>query len=150
MNEFLTISELAAATGLTAHTLRYYERAGLVRAVGRAGSGHRRYSAADRAWIEFLQRLRTTGMGIAAMRHFADLRYQGESSVPQRRVLLEEHLEQVRAQMQSLAECERGLVEKLRHYRKLERNLGTIMAPQPHKDRTGHERTLRTRTRQTD
>jgi len=58
----LTISEAAERTGLTRHTLRYYERDGLMLGVGRAGSGHRRYSERDLGWIELITKLRATGM----------------------------------------------------------------------------------------
>ena len=51
----LTIADAAAATGVSAHTLRYYERAGLIDGVDRAASGHRRYGEADLAWVETLR-----------------------------------------------------------------------------------------------
>jgi hypothetical protein len=57
----LTISEVAERTGLTRHTLRYYERDGLMLGVGRASSGHRRYSERDLGWIELITKLRATG-----------------------------------------------------------------------------------------
>ena len=60
----LTIAEVAERTGLTRHTLRYYERDGLMLGVGRAGSGHRRYSERDLGWIELITKLRATGMPI--------------------------------------------------------------------------------------
>lgn len=60
----LTIQQVAAATGLTEHTLRYYERIGLIHPIVRAGSGHRRYCERDIWWIEFLMKLRNTGMSI--------------------------------------------------------------------------------------
>lgn len=61
----MTIADVAARTGLTAHTLRYYERDGLMLGdIGRASSGHRRYTRFDVAWIELVTRLRATGMPI--------------------------------------------------------------------------------------
>ena len=53
----LTIAEVAERTGLTRHTLRYYERDGLMLGVDRAGSGHRRYSERDLGWIELITKL---------------------------------------------------------------------------------------------
>ncbi len=61
-SELLTIEQVAECTGLSAHTLRYYEQIGLLDHVGRATSGHRCYAAKDLAWLEFLTRLRATGM----------------------------------------------------------------------------------------
>jgi DNA-binding transcriptional MerR regulator len=69
----LTIAEAAERTGLTRHTLRYYERDGLMLGVGRAGSGHRRYSERDLGWIELITKLRATGMPIREVRRYAEL-----------------------------------------------------------------------------
>lgn len=85
MEQGLTVKEVAALTGLSAHTLRYYKREGLVDPIGRAQSGRRRYSERDMAWIEFLGRLRATGMPIRKMKRFANLRRQGDPTVPARR-----------------------------------------------------------------
>jgi DNA-binding transcriptional MerR regulator len=95
MEEELTIQEVAARTGLSVHTLRYYERIGLLDPVGRATSGHRRYAAGDLNWIAFLVHLRATGMSIRQMLAFADLRRQGEVTMPERLALLEAHQRQV-------------------------------------------------------
>lgn len=120
MEEGLTVREAAALTGLSAHTLRYYEREGLLDPIDRAHSGHRRYSEGDVAWIEFLGRLRATGMPIRKMKRFADLRREGEPTVPARRMLLEEHRTAVR---QHVAELDRGLTaidEKVGLYEEME------------------------------
>ena len=77
MEVHLTIAEVAERTGLTAHTLRYYERIGLIAAVSRAPGGQRRYASADLDWLAFLLRLRETGMPIQGMQAFARLRSQG-------------------------------------------------------------------------
>ena len=85
MTPHLTIDDVTQRTGLTAHTLRYYERIGLIAPVGRAAGGQRRYAAADMEWIEFLLRLRTTRMPIGMMQSFAALRAAGDATVPARR-----------------------------------------------------------------
>jgi DNA-binding transcriptional MerR regulator len=95
----LTIADAARASGLSPYTLRYYERAGLIDDVGRAGSGHRRYSDEDLAWIEVLQCLRATGMPIRDIRRYADLVRDGDGNEVQRMALLEEHRSAVRAQL---------------------------------------------------
>jgi DNA-binding transcriptional MerR regulator len=102
----LTIADAARATGVSAHTLRYYERAGLINGVNRADSGHRRYDDADLAWIEVLQRLRATGMPIRRIRRYAELVRAGEGNEGERLELLQEHREAVRA---TLAEVQRHL-----------------------------------------
>jgi DNA-binding transcriptional MerR regulator len=95
----LTIAEAARASGLSRHTLRYYERAGLIDDVDRAASGHRRYSEADLAWLEVLRCLRATGMPIARIRRYAELVWAGEGNERERLALLEEHRAAVRAQL---------------------------------------------------
>ncbi|HEY7418845.1 MAG TPA: MerR family transcriptional regulator [Ktedonobacteraceae bacterium] len=70
--------------------------------VGRAASGHRRYTTDDLNWITFLMHLRATGMSIRQMLAFADLRKQGDQTVPERLALLEAHQQQVREQMHTL------------------------------------------------
>lgn len=102
MEEELTIHEVAAQTGLSVHTLRYYERIGLLDPVGRASSGHRRYMAGDIVWITFLQCLRKTGMSIQQMQAYAALRRQGNVSIPERLAFLEEHHRQMQEHMQQL------------------------------------------------
>ena len=78
MDAELTIQEAAAETGLSIHTLRYYERIGLIHPVDRATNGHRRYTPGDLGWIDLLKRLRATGMPIQRMQQYAALQRQGE------------------------------------------------------------------------
>jgi DNA-binding transcriptional MerR regulator len=94
-----TIAEAAHASGISAHTLRYYERAGLIGGVDRARSGHRRYSEADLAWINVLQRLRATGMPIRSIRRYAELVQANDGNEAERLALLKEHQAAVRAQL---------------------------------------------------
>ncbi len=96
----LTIAEAAAELGLTADTLRYYERDGLLLApVGRGANGHRRYGAADLRWIQLVTRLRSTGMAIRDVRRYADLVRAGTGNEQARLDLLQEHRAKVLAQL---------------------------------------------------
>lgn len=95
----LTIAEAAEVSGVSAHTLRYYERAGLIGDVDRAASGHRRYTDDDLAWIHVLQCLRATGMPIRDIRRYAELARSSEDNLEDRLALLEEHRAAVRAQL---------------------------------------------------
>ena len=113
----LSISAAAEATGLTAHTLRYYERAGLLRPVARAGSGHRRYDDSDLDWIDFLTKLRSTGMPIRQIRRYAELVWTGPQTEPERLALLEEHRERVTAQLADAARCLERIDFKIALYR---------------------------------
>ena len=106
MTTMLTISDAARVSGVSAHTLRYYERAGLLEPVNRGASGHRRYAEEDLTRIQFLTKLRSTGMPIRQIREYADLMRRGDDTHEARLALLEAHRDAVRA---SLAETERNL-----------------------------------------
>jgi DNA-binding transcriptional MerR regulator len=102
VREGLTIADAARQSGVTAYTLRYYERAGLIDGVDRADSGHRRYREEDLAWIAVLQRLRATGMPIRTIRRYAELVRAGEGNEAERLALLEEHRGAVRTQLEEV------------------------------------------------
>ncbi len=97
-----TIGEVSAASGLTAHTLRWYERIGLLDPVDRSASGQRRYSDADLHRLAFLGRLRLTGMPVADMQRYVELARQGDRTSTARRDLLLAHREEVRQQIADL------------------------------------------------
>jgi DNA-binding transcriptional MerR regulator len=101
-NDILTIQQVAAATGLTEHTLRYYERIGLIHVITRAGNGHRRYSANDIGWIDFLNKLRAAGMSIQQMQRYAELQRQGDCTLPERLEMLKALRTQVEAHIEAL------------------------------------------------
>ena len=105
---------------MTAHTLRYYERVGLIQPVGRARNGHRRYSEADAAWLHFLHCMRATSMPIREMQRYAALREMGETTGEQRRKLLEDHQATIAEQIVALQKAHALLTHKIANYRKLE------------------------------
>lgn len=86
-----TIRTMAGRCGMTAYTLRYYERIGLIHPVGRGPSGHRRYSDEDEAWLKFLHWMRATHMPIREMLRYAALRDVGHERAQEQRQILEEH-----------------------------------------------------------
>lgn len=115
-----TIAQAAQATGVSVHTLRYYERAGLMREpVARAASSHRRYTASDIAWVSFLTRLRLTGMPIREMARYARLARAGAGTETDRLALLTEHRRRV---LDRLHEEQRNLAAidcKIAHYERI-------------------------------
>jgi DNA-binding transcriptional MerR regulator len=100
--EALTIAEAAEEAGVSAHTLRYYERAGLLTPIERNGSGHRRFTSQDVQWIVVCTRLRATGMPIRRIREYAELVRDGDGNEAQRLALLEAHREDVRERMREI------------------------------------------------
>lgn len=101
-----TIRTMAERCGMTAHTLRYYERIGLIQPIGRGPSGHRLYSDADEAWLKLLQWMRATRMPIRAMLRYAALREVDGEGTQERRRILEDH----RAELeQEIAKLDKAL-----------------------------------------
>ncbi len=112
-NSGYTIRSMAERCGMTAHTLRYYERVGLIQPVGRARNGHRRYSDADEAWIHFLHCMRATNMPIREMARYAELRELGDATSEQRRKILEDHQAAIAAQIVELQQAHALLTTRL-------------------------------------
>jgi DNA-binding transcriptional MerR regulator len=113
----LSISDAAQATGLSPHTLRYYERVGLMLGpVTRASSSHRRYSDREVDWVLFLTKLRSTGMPIRTMREYAALVRAGRGNEAARLALLEAHRRTVQAQLDESARNLRAIDIKISLY----------------------------------
>jgi DNA-binding transcriptional MerR regulator len=110
-----SIAEVASRSGLTAHTLRYYERDGLLlNGVERSSSGHRRYTDHDVAWIEMITRLRATGMPIREVKRYTSLVRAGDGNEAERLALLMAHRQRVEAQ----------LAEATAHLRAIDHKIG--------------------------
>ncbi|MFV0632888.1 MerR family transcriptional regulator [Demequina sp.] len=113
----LSIDAASRETGCSKHTLRYYEREGLLAPVEKASSGHRRYSEADLGWIRFLQLLRATGMPIREMKAFVALTVAGDHTIADRVTVLAHYREALVARMASDQEHLERLNFKLEYYR---------------------------------
>jgi DNA-binding transcriptional MerR regulator len=116
----MTIAEAAERSGLSAHTLRYYERIGLIHPVDRGTNGHRRYGRNDLDWLDLLIKLRTTGMPIRQMVEYAELARQGPQTAARRRAMLERHRSEITARMAELEETAAVLDRKIAMYHEME------------------------------
>lgn len=125
----MKIGELARRSGLSAHTIRYYERIGLLPHADRNRSGQRDYDASILTWIEFLDRLKETGMPIREMLQYAALREQGFGTEAERGALLEQHRERVRAHLARLHACLLVLDTKIAGYAGNEQRIEDHDAP---------------------
>ncbi|WP_198019633.1 MerR family transcriptional regulator [Pseudogulbenkiania sp. MAI-1] len=121
----LTIGAVAAHTGLTEHTLRYYEKVGLIDPIPRGPGGPRRYREQDLRWLEFLLRLRATGMPLCDMLAYAEQRRVGNTaeSLALRRELLTAHAGKVAGEIASLQATLELLQAKIAIYREWEASL---------------------------
>ncbi|EJL77549.1 putative transcriptional regulator [Polaromonas sp. CF318] len=117
----LTIAEAAEASGLSAYTLRYYEQIGLIAPIDRR-SGARRYNDADMRWLDFLVRLRATGMSMRDMQRYAQLLRIGNASAAstaERQALLEAHAERLEAGIRAQRETLAYIRKKIRLYEEM-------------------------------
>jgi DNA-binding transcriptional MerR regulator len=118
----ITIAEAAERSGLSAHTLRYYERIGLIHPVGRGQNGHRRYGRDDIEWLEFLIKLRTTDMPIRQMVEYAELVREGPQTASRRRAMLEAHREALRERIAAMEETAAVIDRKIETCTEMESN----------------------------
>jgi DNA-binding transcriptional MerR regulator len=112
----LSIRKAAERTGITTHTLRYYERIGLVQPVARARSGHRRYGQGDLQWLELVKKLHATDMPIRRMLEYARLARRGDSTIAERRALLDAHRMEIEAKLARLGATLEAIEAKLELY----------------------------------
>lgn len=109
------IGEFSELTGLSAHTLRYYEKEGLL-SPDRDSAGRRLYSRRDADWAAFIIRLKDTGMPLREIKRYASLREAGDETLCQRLELLERHQERLSERLQQLEEHRNKLNEKISIY----------------------------------
>ena len=110
-----SISQVASQLGVSAHTLRYYERLGLLDTVRKRG-GVRTYSPQDIEWLRFLRRLREVGMPMRKIAVYARLRKAGSATLIERRALLQEQLLHLEKQREALSAHHAALLRKLAVY----------------------------------
>lgn len=103
--------------GLSAHTIRYYEKIGLLN-LARNRSGHREFCEQDIEWMQFILRLKETGMPLAEIMCYAKLRAQGASTAAQRMQLLEKHAQIVSTEIEILQQHLHKINLKIAHYQK--------------------------------
>ena len=131
----MKIGELAKRSGLSAYTIRYYERIGLLPQPDRDQSGQRDYDVSILIWIEFLDRLKATGMPIREMLRYAALRERGAGTEVERCALLAQHRERVRAHVADLQACLLVLDTKIAGYAGTEQRMKEYDASIPERRR---------------
>lgn len=112
-----SISECADRSGFSPDTLRYYEKVGLIGPISRTATGQRRFAQADLEWLGTLKCLRDTGMPIEQMCRFAELVRDGDHTIADRIVLLEEHRKAVDARIADFEAKRDYITGKIDYYR---------------------------------
>lgn len=110
------IATTATHLGVSAHTLRYYERAGLI-TIPRESSGHRRFDESTVRRLVFLTRMRASGMPVRDLRRYVELADAGVNTVPERLEIMLEHRAALRAQIADLRLALEATEHKIATYR---------------------------------
>ena len=111
----MTISEVSKQYGVSADTLRYYERIGLIPPVPRI-NGARNYDASSLSWVELMKCMRSAGVGIEALMEYARLFQQGGETLEARKALLVEQRRQMLARMEDMQRSLERLNQKIENY----------------------------------
>lgn len=112
----MKIAEAAKACGLSTHTIRFYEKSGMLPEVARGADGHRLFSPRIIEWLTLLYWLRETGMPLTQMRQFTTSAKSGDASIAERRNILLDHAATLKAKRATLEKCETILAMKIASY----------------------------------
>ena len=112
----MNVNEFSKRVGLSPHTVRYYDKIGLLDDIYRLPNGHRSFSEKDVTWIKFVQRLKDTGMPLEKILEYASLRKKGSKTLLQRKKLLAEHSNNLQHQIALQNQHLKKLDEKIELY----------------------------------
>lgn len=112
----MRIKEASIESGLSADTIRYYEKIGILPKIGRDGAGQRVFNKDNLGWMSILYWLRKTGMPMKEMSRYAHLVHSGQETIPERVEILQRHGELLAERKLELARCEKIIENKLRVY----------------------------------
>ncbi|WP_073587828.1 MerR family transcriptional regulator [Anaerocolumna xylanovorans] len=112
----MTITEVAEKYNITADTLRYYERIGLIPPVPRNNSGMRDYDEESCGWVELMRCMRKAGVQIEALIEYVALFRQGDSTVDARKHILKEQRNQLAEKMEDIQKSLERLDKKIERY----------------------------------
>ena len=122
-----TTAKAAEKIGISAHTLRFYDKEGLLPNVGRDEHGNRRFTDNDLQWLSLLQCLKNTGMSLKDIKRFAECTTIGDDTIDERLALFESQTENVKRQIAELKRYLNLLEYKLAFYQKA-KALGSVEA----------------------
>ena len=115
----MLISEAARKSGLSVHTIRYYEKSNLLPPIRRGTDGNRHFCGETIEWLILLASLRNTGMPLQRMKYFAGLYKHGNKTVSKRKEVLLEHEASLQHKKLALDKCAKLLTAKLQKYEEI-------------------------------
>lgn len=111
-----TIQEVSKKVHISAHTLRYYERAGILPPIQRGQNGNRLYSDADIEWIAMVYCLRSTEMPISLIKRYVELSYGGDKTIAERHQIMFNHEQRIAKRAAELNRFLKQVTEKIKYY----------------------------------
>lgn len=114
----MIIAEVSKKYELSADTLRYYERIGLIPAVNRNKSGNRDYTEEDCRWVEFIKCMRSAGLPIEVLIDYVTLFQQGDETIGARKEILTEQRKRLIEKMEDMKKTIERLDYKIERYEK--------------------------------
>lgn len=112
----MNISQVSQKYGLSADTLRYYEKVGLIPPVHRTEAGLRDYQPEDCNWVEFIKCMRGAGLSIETLQKYVSLFQKGNKTLAQRKALLLAERDRIQAQIKTLQTTLKRLNYKIKVY----------------------------------
>lgn len=113
----MTIKEVSESTGLSNHTLRYYEKEGILRPIKRNNSGHREFNQQELDILSFLSCLKDTFMSVKDIKEFTELLYEGDITIPKRVELLEKQKLIVDKKLEDIKKASDHINWKINYYK---------------------------------
>lgn len=116
MQEYLTIARVAERSGLSVPTIRYYEQEGLIPRIPRDAAGNRLFGSHEISRVDSIRCLRSAGLTLTEMKRYFGLVEQGNSTLKQRKHLMQDAQNRLRQQMEELQRCLLYLSRKISYY----------------------------------
>ena len=114
-----TVKQVADKMGISAYTLRFYDKEGLFPHISRDANNMRLFSEQDLEWVNTVQCLRETGMPLAEVKAFIQLCLLGDSTVPTRYQLLQNQVHKAQQELEAMEKRISTLRRKLEYYNNL-------------------------------
>ena len=128
MDKLYTIGDAAAELGMSASTIRFYEKNGLIPNQQRSSDGRRLFDEDDLEWMRFVERLKVSGMPIKEIREYIDLYLQGDATIEERRRIVYARRAAIDAQLEELM-LARDFIDYKCWYYDVARESGTCDTP---------------------
>lgn len=124
LEKYYSMKEVTQITGLSEHTLRFYEKQQLIINIKRDTNNYRLYSDFDIQWIQFLTKVKSTNMPLKDIQKYAKLMAKGNSTLAEREEMLLKHKQRITEQINALSDTLIQIDNKLQRYQRIKEGIG--------------------------